>query len=89
MATDDTRTGTPRISKRALDRIIDLHQQMTRETRSLAAHHSRLIGAMLACDAQTQRSMIIEYRDRLYAVHQAIAALSLIIDRHGHDSETG
>jgi uncharacterized protein YbgA (DUF1722 family) len=86
MVNVDERKTAARISKRSLDRIVDLHQQMSREMRALSAHHSRLLGALMACDAQTQRAMLIEYRDRLHVVHKAIAALSLIIDRLGQGS---
>jgi len=76
----------PRVSKRSLERIVDLHQRLTQETRALGAHHSRLLGALLACDAHTQRAMIIEYRDRLHSLHKLIAALSNLIDRYDPDN---
>jgi hypothetical protein len=77
-----------RISKRSLDRIIDLQQQLGREARALAAHHSRFVGATLACDAETQRTLLLEYRDQLHHLHKIIAGLSVIIDRSGGDAES-
>jgi len=75
------------ISKRAQKKLVDLHQKMTREFQHLAGQHSRLMGALMACDANTQRVMLIEYRDQLHAVHTVLSRLCVVIDRQGDDPD--
>lgn len=75
------------VSKRALNRLADLQHKLTQEMQALSAQHSRLMGALMACDANTQRSMMLEYRDQLHAVHSVISRLCVVIDRHGQESD--
>jgi hypothetical protein len=74
------------VSKRALNRLADLQYKLGQEMQVLSAQHSRLMGALMACDANTQRSMMTEYRDQLHAVHSVLSRLCVAIDRHGQES---
>jgi hypothetical protein len=76
------------VSKRALNRLADLQHKLTQEMHVLSAQHSRLMGALMACDANTQKSMMLEYRDQLHAVHSILSKLCVVIDRHGQDSDS-
>ncbi|MGD9841859.1 MAG: hypothetical protein AB7F79_02870 [Steroidobacteraceae bacterium] len=70
------------VSKRALNRLADMHHKLFQEVKILSGQHSRLMGALMACDASTQRTMIIEYRDQLHAVHSVLSRLCVAIERH-------
>jgi hypothetical protein len=52
---------------------------------TLSAQHSRLMGALMACDANTQRSVMTEYRNQLHEVHSVLSRLCVLIDRHGQE----
>jgi hypothetical protein len=52
----------------------------------LSSQHSRLMGALMACDANTQRAMMLEYRDQLHSVHSVLSKLCVVIDRHGQEA---
>lgn len=73
------------ISKRALQRLAEAQRTLTVEMRALTEQHSRFIGALMACDAVTQQSSLVEYRDRLYGVHAALAKLRIMLERHCED----
>ena len=75
------------VSKRALNRLADLQHKLGQEMQTLSAQHSRLMGALMACDANTQRAVMLEYRDQLHAVHSILSRLCVVIDRHGQDAE--
>lgn len=77
-----------KVSKRAIVRITDLHHKLTQETQSLSTQHSRFVGAMMACDSGTQRTMMLEYRDQLHAVHSVLSRLCVVIDRIGLDADS-
>ena len=81
----DSADGTAIVSKRTLNRLADLQHKLGQEMQALSAQHSRLMGALLACDANTQRSMMLEYRDQLHAVHSVISKLCVVIDRQGQN----
>lgn len=70
------------VSKRALNRLADLQHRLAQEMQVLSSQHSRLMGALMACDANTQRSMMLEYRDQLHSVHLVLSKLCVVIDRH-------
>jgi hypothetical protein len=76
------------VSKRALNRLADLQHKLTQEMQLLSSQHSRLMGALMACDPHTQRTMMLEYRDQLHAVHSVLTKLCVVIDRHGQYAET-
>ena len=82
----DSAEGAIIVSKRALNRLADLQHKLGQEMQVLSAQHSRLMGALMACDANTQRSMMTEYRDQLHAVHSVLSRLCVAIDRHGQES---
>ncbi len=73
------------VSKRGLNRLADLQHKLSQEMQVLASQHSRLMGALMACDANTQRTMMLEYRDQLHSVHQVLSKLCVVIDRHGQE----
>ena len=74
------------VSKRALQRLAEMQHTLTTEMRILADQHSRFLGALMACDAATQQTMMLEYRDQLYSVHTVLAKLRLMLDRHCDES---
>lgn len=74
------------VSKRALQRLAEMQHKLTAEVRSLSEQHSRFLGALMACDAATQQTMMLEYREQLYSVHAVLAKLRLLLDRHCEDS---
>ncbi len=76
------------ISKRALNRLADLQHKLSQEMQVLSAQHSRLMGALMACDATTQRITMLEYRDQLHAVHSVLSRLCMVIDRHAQESDS-
>lgn len=80
--------GTSVLSKRALQRLAEMQHSLTSEMRGLSEQHSRFIGALMACDMTTQQAMMLEYRDRLHAVHTIIAKLRMLLERFGDESET-
>ncbi len=87
---DPTETTTSSIiSKRALNRLADLQHQLAQETQALSSQYTRFMGALMACDASTQRAMMLEYRDQLHAVHSVLSRLCVVIDRNGNDSGAG
>lgn len=73
------------ISKRALQRLAEAQRTLTVEMRALTEQHSRFIGALMACDAATQQTSLLEYRDQLYGVHAALARLRIMLERHCED----
>lgn len=75
------------VSKRGLKRLAEMQHQLITEVRSLSEQHSRLLGALMACDMVTQQGMMMEYRDQLYAVHAVLAKLRLLLDRYCEDSD--
>ncbi|MGC3981042.1 MAG: hypothetical protein QM808_07285 [Steroidobacteraceae bacterium] len=83
----ESAAGNIVVSKRALNRLADLHHKLSQEMQVLMTQHSRLMGALMACDATTQRTMMLEYRDQLHAVHSVLTRLCVVIDRHGDDAE--
>lgn len=80
--------GTAIVSKRALNRLADLQYKLLQEMQTLSAQHSRLMGALMACDANTQRATMLEYRDQLHAVHSVLSRLCMVIDRHAQESDS-
>lgn len=71
----------PVVSKRALQRLVDLQHVLSAEMRTLTEQHSRFLGALMACDVATQQVMMMEYRDQLHNVHAAIAKLRMLLER--------
>lgn len=71
------------VSKRAVTRLAELQHQLSQQMQMMSAHHSRFLGALMACDAVTQRTMMMEYRDQLHEVHSILSKICLILDRYG------
>ena len=83
----DPLTINPSISKRSINKLAELQHQLGHELSLLTAQHSRLMGALMACDAATQRGMMLEYRDQLHVVHSILSKLCMILDRYGDTSQ--
>jgi hypothetical protein len=72
----------PFLSHRAQDRLNRLHRALQNELRALNENHTRLIGAMHACDSQTQYTEFLEFRQQAEAVAAASDKLQAFIDHY-------
>jgi hypothetical protein len=75
-------TDRPFLSQRAQDRLNRLHRALHNELRALNEHHTRLMGAMHACDAHTQYAEFLEFRQQVEAVAAASEKLQAFIDHY-------
>jgi hypothetical protein len=76
-------------SKRAVVRFADLHYQFNQEVQRLGSRHSHFMGALMACDQDTQRAMMLAYRDQLHAIHVVLSHLCVVIDKYGNGKDSG
>ena len=73
------------LSKRGMQRLAELQSSLGKELRSLSEHHSRLVGALLACERHVQYAMLVEYREQLHLIHTTIAKIRILLERANDD----
>lgn len=79
--------GRTLLSRSAQERLIELQRSLLANVRTLELSHSRLIGALDACDLATQHAMSDEYRNVLKATRQLLERIIAFLDRHAQAVE--
>jgi hypothetical protein len=70
------------LSARAQVRLGQLQRVLQHELRALSEHNSRLLGALQACDFDTQYAVFAEFRAQVEAVAAAANRLRGFIDHY-------
>jgi hypothetical protein len=69
------------LSKRGMLRLAELQSLLGKEIRALSEQHTRLVGALLACERTVQYTMLGEYREQLHLIHTTVAKIRILLER--------
>jgi len=68
------------LSGRSQKRLVELHRAVNSSIQSLNHHHSLVLGALLSCDASTQKQMLDDHRALAADAVEAVVKLSTFLD---------
>lgn len=68
------------LSGRSQQRLAELQRAANQALNDLNQHHNLLVGALLGCDAATQRSMLEEHRARAATAVESLVRLGTFLD---------